>query len=87
MGYYSLPIQIPPACEYGLSMEPVATNLYKHLFKQPIDVEQLELERVGLQLSPNEPWIAASPDCVVTLQLSAERYLVELKVLCQYQMF
>jgi hypothetical protein len=79
LGYNAQTNFTPPACAYGLTMEPVAAQLYKQQLQLSIDVDSIKLHRVGLCLSPKESWIAASPDYVVELLPSGTKYLVEVK--------
>ena len=87
LGYNAQTNFTPPACAYGLAMEPVAAQLYKQQLQLPIDIESIKLHRVGLCLSAKESWIAASPDYIVEQLGSGSRvathgdgkYLVEVK--------
>jgi len=60
-------------------MEKVAGVLYKKNFPLPIDAESLVLRQSGLNLSPNEPWIAASPDFIAELYPNKQQWLIEVK--------
>jgi len=73
LGYYPVRTFTSAACTYGLQMEPVAAKLYEN------HIGQVKLHRVGLQMSSNEAWIAASPDYVDELLPSGTKYLVEIK--------
>jgi len=74
LGYYPDRTFTSNACTYGLQMEPVAAKLY-----QQLHLDKVKLYRVGLQLSLNESWIAASPDFIAELLPSGQKYLVEVK--------
>ena len=78
-GFQSTPGLQSAVCEYGLAMEKVADELYKKHFPLPIDAEALVLKQSGLFMSPNEPWIAASPDFIAELYPSKQKWLIEVK--------
>lgn len=71
------------AMQWGVDMESKAVSQYEVLKSQRLGREVL-VQEAGLFIDPQRPWLAASPDGIVTDKLTGQRLLC-LEVKCPYK--